>query len=154
MLSVKCCDRFESLTSELNAFDDNFALCEHHALSCGAHRRVTFTNPTSQRPSAFANAPYAEASIVQRDRAMPALDAYMFFLATVTRDDANADTSRAVPRRLPSNRAMLAHHSTRRGVLLPANTSMQALIAFLRANAAKRRLEFATTQLQIRDLVA
>ena len=85
---------------------------------------------------------------------MPALDAYMFFLATVTRDDANADTSRAVPRRLPSNRTTLAHHSARRGVLLPANTSMQALIAFLRANAAKRRLEFATTQLQIRDLVA
>lgn len=147
---------------------------------------VTAANRTSQRPSALVNPPFAEASIVQRDRAMRALGAYAFFLATVSRDDASAADSafaraqfeRAITALslaanvhapgdlfLEDRAAALAtlvrtSHDARdraamRDVLLGATTSMQRLVALVRADAAKRRLEaIAATQHEIGDLIA
>ena len=151
----------------------------------GAQPCVTAANRTSQRPSALVNPPYAEASILQRDRAMRALGAYAFLLVTVARNDASADSAFAqaeferasfalsnaanvhaqgdlfiedraaalatLARDVRAARDRAALHD----VLLRSTASMQQLIAILRADAAKRRLEaIAATQLEIRDLLA
>ena len=150
----------------------------------GAQPCVTAANRTSQRPSALVNPPYAEASILQRDRAMRALGAYAFLLVTVARNDASADSAFAqaeferasfalsnaanvhaqgdlfiedraaalatLARDVRAARDRAALHD----VLLRSTASMQQLIAILRADAAKRRLEaIAATQLEIRDLL-
>lgn len=110
----------------------------------GAQPCVTAANRTSQRPSALVNPPYAEASRndASADSAFAQGDLFIedraAALATLARDV-----------RAARDRAAL------HDVLLRATASMQQLIAILRADAAKRRLEaIAATQLEIRDLLA
>lgn len=146
---------------------------------------VTADNRLSQRPSALANPPYAEASIVQRDRVVRVLGAYAFLVATVSRDAANADAAFAAADFERASFALSAaanvhaqgdlfvedraaalvasarrprdarEGSAIREVVVRANPAVQQLIALIRADVAKHRLEaIAATQLELRDLLA
>ena len=99
----------------------------------GAQPCVTAANRTRQRPSALVNPPYAEASILQRDRAMRALGAYAFLLVTVARNDASADSnaraSRCRTQRTCTRRAISSSRiAPRRSRRSPATYALRAIV--------------------------